>query len=289
MDIPIDIFSHTLNKWENGHSMSVIPTSYTWHDIHLLLSVSFSFISYILHLHIFSPHIYMSCHLHVIKGYLFIKVITTYIGSYIKQISYSGMHSLTINSIPHQKPPHSYFLIPLSADTHLMDPLLFPLSVFHHTSQMPASPLMCFLQSSSSSLFTLSLSLPFCDLVRKKTENPCRDRQSSASDREAHRLWSLTADEAHWSSWLTDLGKSWRQANLARLVCSTTAYRQTDRQRAQSHQLRAHRGKAQSQQPTPHPHAYISSALVLPSHPPLLTHSYHIPPNSRIPPSTLHY
>lgn len=112
----------------------------------------------------------MSCHLHVIKGYLFIKVITTYIGSYIKQISYSGMHNLTINSIPYQKPPHSYFLIPLSADTHLMDPLLFPLSVFHHTSQMPASPLMCFLQSSSSSLFTLSLSLPFCDLVRKKTE-----------------------------------------------------------------------------------------------------------------------
>lgn len=74
-----------------------------------------------------------------------------------------------------------------------------------------------------------------------------------------------------------------------RLVCSTTTYRQTDSQRAQSHQLRTHRSKAQSQQPTPHPHAYISSALVLPSHPPLLSHSYHIPPNSRIPSSILHY
>lgn len=198
------------------------------------------------------------------------------------------MHSLTIHSVPQQKPPHSYFLIPLSADTHLMDPLLFSLSVFHHTSDacqptLMVSPVFLFLF-----FFTLPLSVPFCDLVRKR-EHPCRDRQSSASDREAHRLWSLTADEAHRSSWLTDLRKSWRQANLARLVCSTTACRQTDSQRAQSHQLRTHRSKAQSQQATPHPHAYIAAALVLPSHPPLFSHSYHIPPNSRIPSSTLHY
>lgn len=170
MDIPIDIFLTLLNKWENRHTMSVIPTSYTWHNIQYIsyyVSVSSSFISYILHLYIFSLHMYMSCHLHVIKGYLFINAIITCIGPYIKHISHSGMQSLTIKSSPQQKPPHSYFLIPLSADTHLMDPLLFPLSVFHHTSQMPASPLLCFLQSSSSSLFTLSLSLPFCDLVRK--------------------------------------------------------------------------------------------------------------------------
>lgn len=136
------------------------------------------------------------------------------------------------------------------------------LSVFHHTSQMPASPLSCFLQSSSSSLFTLSLSLPFCDLVRENRENPCRDRQSSASDREAHRLWSLTANEAHRSSCLTDLW-SWRLTKRG----DSAAQQPTDKQttRAQSHQLRAHRSKAQSQQPTPPPptrlHLFCSFCL----------------------------
>ena len=94
MDIPIDIFLTRLNKWENGHTMSVIHTSYTWHNIHVLLSVSSSFKSYIFHLYVFYFYIYMSCHPHVIKEYLFINVIPTYIGPYIKQISYSGMHSL---------------------------------------------------------------------------------------------------------------------------------------------------------------------------------------------------
>lgn len=142
-------------------------TTYTTPPTTYLSLLPLSPISFI-YLYIYiSLHSYMSCHLHVMKGYLFINAIKTYIGPYIKQSSYSGMQSLTINSIPQHKPPHSYFLIPLNADTHLMDPLLFPLSVFHHTSQMPASPLLCFLQSSSSSLFTLSLSLSFCDLVRK--------------------------------------------------------------------------------------------------------------------------
>lgn len=90
------------------------------------------------------------------------------------------------------------------------------------TSASP--PVFLFLSFHSVSLFAI---LWFSQINR---ENPCRDRKSSASDREAHRLWSLTADEAHRRSWMTDLGKSCREANVAGLVCSTTTY--TDKQTA---------------------------------------------------------
>lgn len=156
---------------------------------------------------IYTSCLYMSCHLHVIKGHLFINVITTYISSYIKQISRHAQN-LNINPIPQQKHPHSYFLIPLSADTHLMDPLLFPLSVFHRTSQMPASPLLCFRWSSFSSLFTQCLSLPFCDLVRKKQRESLQGQTILSFRQRGSQPWSVTADEAHRSSWLTGQWKS---------------------------------------------------------------------------------
>lgn len=160
-----------------------------------------------------------------------------------------------------------------------MDPLLFPLPDFRLADdcQPTVVPPPVFLSFYSVSLFAI---LRFSQektgrILAGGTGNP-----QLQTERRTDR--SSTAEEARRSSWLNDLWKSCREANVARLV-SSTASPQTAR--AQSYQLRAHRSKAQSQQPTPHPHAYISSALVLPSHPPLLTHSYRIPPNSRSLPS----
>lgn len=87
MGIPIDIFLTLLKKVGKGEN--VCHT----HKLYLAGHTAPTVFLYLLYPSIFSLHMYMSCHLHVIKGYLFINVITTYISPYIKQISYSGMQS----------------------------------------------------------------------------------------------------------------------------------------------------------------------------------------------------
>lgn len=59
---------------------------------------------------------------------------------------------------------HSHFLIPLRANTHLMDPVPVSLPLlFHHTSKVTAGPQSLFLHlSSTSSLLLLCPSLSLC-------------------------------------------------------------------------------------------------------------------------------
>lgn len=134
------------------------------------------------------------------------------------------------------------------------------------------SPVFLFLSFYSVSLYAILW------FSQKHRENPCRDRQSSASDRQARRPWSLAADEAHPSCWLTDQWKSWRQANLARLACSTTAYRQ----------LRTHRSTAQSANYPPPTclHLFCSCFAFSPSSPHSVT-TFHLIAESPYLPSLL--
>lgn len=159
--------------------------------------------------------------------------------------------------------PRSYFHIPLSADTHLMDPVLFPLPVFRTPCRWLPPPVFL-----SPSFYSVSL-FAILWFSQKNREDSCRDGKSSASDREAHGLWSSTADEAHQTSWLTDLCKSCREANVARLVCSTTAYTQTDSQRAE---LPAQSSPQQSSESATYPpptrlHLFCSCSAFTPSSP----------------------
>lgn len=115
----------------NGHSKQ------PGRHIHLLSVVS-SVISYILHLYLF-----LSPHAHVLSSTLAHKRLSLPINGNI-YCTHSKCPILACTASDHksslqQMLPRSYFHIPLSADTHLMDPVLFPLPVFQHTLQMTAS------------------------------------------------------------------------------------------------------------------------------------------------------
>lgn len=128
------------------------------------------------------------------------------------------MQPLNTNSSPQQTLSHTHFLVPLSADTHLMDPVPVPLPLlYHHTSKVTASPAVAsppppvFLCSYSVSL-SFSLPLLWPEKERERILAPAGNPQLQT---DTYRLWSLTAAEAHRSSRLTELWKWWKEANVA--------------------------------------------------------------------------
>lgn len=201
MDIPIDIFLTLLNKWENRHTMSVIPTSYlAQYTVHFLLRICLFFL-YLLYpssIHLLSSHVHVlssACH----------KRISLHQCNYNMYRSIHKAHFLQWHAVS------DYQIIPTAEASTLLLP--HPFKCWHTpdgSSSLPSfsfpphladacqptlvfSPVFLFLSFYSVSLFAILW------FSQKNRDNPGRDRQSSASDREAHRLGNLTADEAQRS------------------------------------------------------------------------------------------
>lgn len=199
----------------------------------------------------------------------------------IRHISYSSMHSLWPSIQP--TADASTLLLPRPFKCrHTPDgSCSLPSSRFPPPRRwLPAH--CCASSSLPLPLFLLCLSLCHSVIQSDKQREFLRGTGNPQLQTERCTDRSSTADEAHRSSWLNDLWKSCGEANVARLVSSTTAHRQAEL-RVTSSELTAAKLRVSNLPPTHTPpsllllfclHTLLSSLTVTTFH--LIAESSHL-------------